>query len=156
MHFAGQRQRRSWRTPILIFPHLSQLERPLVQIDVRQFADTTVAAPGERIDHRSAPALEAALLPLVDQAIAAKGALVLDFSAVAYISSVGLRVLMIASKQARSAGVSLAIAAMQPIVAEIFQISRFDTLIACHTTVEQALAERPGQAAPALRRPARP
>ena len=52
-------------------PHTNR-KAPL-QIAVRQFADTTVVTPGERIDHRSAAALEAELLPLVHQAIAAKG-----------------------------------------------------------------------------------
>ena len=116
-----------------------------MQIAVRQFADTTVVAPGERIDHRSAPALEAALLPLVSQAIAAKGALVLDFSAVAYISSVGLRVLMIAAQQMRQAQAPLLVAGLQSVVAEIFSISRFDKVIPVCATLEEAL----GKASPA-------
>ena len=116
-----------------------------MQIAVRQFADTTVAAPGERIDHRSAAALEAALLPLVSQAIAAKGALVLDFSAVAYISSVGLRVLMIAAQQMQQARAPLLVAGLQSVVAEIFTISRFDKFIPVCATLEEAL----GKASPA-------
>ena len=66
--------------------------------------------------------------------------LVIDFSGVNYISSAGLRALMLASKQARSAGTRLAIAALQPVVLEIFQISRFDKLVPCHPTVDAALA----------------
>ena len=112
-----------------------------MQIAVRQFADTTVVTPGERIDHRSAAALEAALLPLVDQAIAAKGALVLDFSTVAYISSVGLRVLMIAAQQMRQAQAPLLVAGLQSVVAEIFTISRFDKVIPVCATLEEALAK---------------
>jgi anti-anti-sigma factor len=65
---------------------------------------------------------------------------VIDFSGVNYISSAGLRALMLASKQARSTGTGLAIAALQPVVLEIFQISRFDQLVPCHSTVEAALA----------------
>ncbi len=116
-----------------------------MQIAVRQFADTTVAAPAERIDHRSAAALEAALLPLVDQAIAAKGALVLDLSAVEYISSVGLRVLMIAAQQMRQAQAPLLLAGLQSVVAEIFSISRFDKVMPVCATLEAAL----GRASPA-------
>jgi anti-anti-sigma factor len=66
--------------------------------------------------------------------------LVIDFSGVNYISSAGLRALMLASKQARSAGTGLAIAALQPVVLEIFQISRFDKLVPCLPTVDAALA----------------
>ena len=122
-----------------------------MQIDVRQFADTTVAAPGERIDHRSAPALEAALLPLVHQAIAAKGAVVLDFSAVAYISSVGLRVLMIAAQQMRLGLAPLLVAGLQSVVAEIFTISRFDKVIPVCATLEEALAKTSPAALAAFR-----
>jgi len=115
-------------------------------IEWRRGSTTILAATG-RLDIETADAFRDALL----SRISADGdrRLVLDFSGVQYISSAGLRALMIASKQARAAGVILAIAAMQPIVAEIFQISRFDTLIACHATVEQALVERAGQAAKA-------
>ena len=66
--------------------------------------------------------------------------LVVDFSGVDYVSSAGLRALMLASKQARSAGSILVIAALQPVVLEIFQISRFDKVLVCHTTVDAALA----------------
>lgn len=66
--------------------------------------------------------------------------LVIDFSGVDYISSAGLRALMLGSKQARSTGTQLAVAALQPVVLEIFQISRFDKLLPCHPTVDAALA----------------
>ena len=115
-------------------------------IEWRRGSTSILAATG-RLDIETADAFRDALL----SRISADGdrRLVLDFSGVQYISSIGLRALMIAAKQSRAAGVTLAIAAMQPIVAEIFQISRFDTLIACHATVEQALADGPGQAAQA-------
>ena len=106
---------------------------------------TAILAVSGRLDIGTADAFRDALLARVS--LGANRKLVLDFSGVQYLSSAGLRVLMIASKQARAAGVTLAIAAMQPIVAEIFQISRFDTLLACHATVEQALAEIPNLAA---------
>ncbi len=70
--------------------------------------------------------------------------LVLDFTGLEYISSAGLRVLMIAAKQARARGIGLAIAGLQPVVAEIFQISRFDTLFPCFPNLDQALAEPAG------------
>ena len=66
--------------------------------------------------------------------------LVIDFSGVNYISSAALRALMLGSKQARDAGTRLAIAALQPVVLEIFQISRFDKLLPCYPTVDAALA----------------
>ena len=57
-------------------------------------------------------------------------ALVLDFAGVEYISSVGLRVLMIAAPSRCAAGSArIAVAGLQPVVAEIFAISRFDMVL---------------------------
>jgi len=111
-----------------------------LQIATRHVADAVIAAPVGRIDHRSAAEFEAALTPLVAAAAAAKGALVLDFSAVEYISSVGLRVLMIAAKKMREREASLLVTALQSVVAEIFAISRFDRILTVTATLDDALA----------------
>ena len=111
-----------------------------MQIDTRQFADATVAAPQGRIDHRSAAGFESALAPLVADAATRRGALVIDFAGVDYVSSVGLRVLMVASRQMRAAEATLAVAAPQSVVAEIFAISRFDKVLTVCSTLDDALA----------------
>jgi anti-sigma B factor antagonist/stage II sporulation protein AA (anti-sigma F factor antagonist) len=112
-----------------------------MHLSTQQFADTIVVAPAGRIDHRSAAELEAALTPLLADAAARQGPLVLDLSAVEYISSVGLRVLMIAARQMRAAQARLGVAALQSVVAEIFTISRFDKVLAVSPTLEAALAQ---------------
>ena len=106
----------------------------------RYFADTIVASPLGRIDHQSAAPFEAALAPLLVQADVSHSALVLDFSGVEYISSVGLRVLMIAAKQMRESKAQLLVAALQPVVAEIFAISRFYRILTVTETLADALA----------------
>jgi anti-anti-sigma factor len=122
-----------------------------VQLTTQQFADTMVVAPTGRIDHRSAAELEAALLPLVGRAAEARASLVLDFSGVEYISSVGLRVLMIAAKQMRAAQARLSVAALCSVVAEIFSISRFDKVLTVNGTLEDALAQSSDAALAAYR-----
>jgi anti-sigma B factor antagonist len=104
-----------------------------------QYADVAVAAPVGRIDHAGAAALEQALSPLLVKAGAAKNAVILDFSGVEYISSVGLRVLMIAAKQMKGHGARIVIAGPQPVVAEIFAISRFDRVLEIAPSVKKAL-----------------
>ena len=111
-----------------------------MQIETRQHADATVAAVTGRIDHQSAAQFEAELMPLLGQAGAGNGALVLDFSGVDYISSVGLRVLMIAARQMRESQAQLLVAALQVVVAEIFAISRFDRILTVTATLDDALA----------------
>jgi anti-anti-sigma factor len=124
-----------------------------LQIATRHVADTVVAAPAGRIDHQSAGEFEAALMPLVADAAARRGALVLDFSAVEYISSVGLRVLMVAARQMRERQAELVVAALGGVVAEIFAISRFDRILAVTATVDDALARRSAAAQAARRDP---
>ena len=111
-----------------------------LQIATRQVADAVIAMPVGRIDHRSAAEFEAALTPLVAAAVATKGALVLDFSGVEYISSVGLRVLMIAAKKMREREAPLLVTALQSVVAEIFAISRFDRILTVTATLDDAMA----------------
>jgi anti-anti-sigma factor len=65
--------------------------------------------------------------------------LIIDMSGVNYISSAGLRALMLGAKEARARDGKLAVAALQPVVLEIFQISRFDKLLACHSSVAAAI-----------------
>ena len=112
-----------------------------MQLTLRQVADVVVAMPSGRIDHAAAGLLEAQLLPVLEQATNKHGAMVLDFASVEYISSVGLRVLMIAAKSMRAQGRPIAIAALQPVVAEIFSISRFDKVLTVYPTVRSALAK---------------
>ncbi len=110
-----------------------------MQFSSRQFANVAVAAPVGRIDHAGAAAFEQSLSPLLAQAGAGKGGVVLDFGGVEYISSVGLRVLMIAAKQMKGHGARLILAAPQPVVAEILSISRFDRVLEMAPTVRKAL-----------------
>jgi anti-sigma B factor antagonist len=111
-----------------------------LQIATRHVADAVIAMPVGRIDHRSATDFEARLTPLVTAAVATKGALVLDLSGIEYISSVGLRVLMIAAKKMREREAPLLVTSLQSVVAEIFAISRFDRILTVTATLDDAMA----------------
>lgn len=116
-----------------------QNERQL-QIAYRQYADALVAVPAGRVDHLSAPGFESEVTRLLAQARSGSGVLVLDFSQVDYISSGGLRVLMVAAAQMRSQqGELVAVAGSQTVVAEIFAISRFNRVLTVSETLEDAL-----------------
>ena len=77
--------------------------------------------------------------PLLADSCRSQRALVLDFAGVDYISSVGLRVLLIAAKQMRAHGARIAVAGLQSVVAEIFAISRFDNVLDVYPTLRSAL-----------------
>jgi anti-sigma B factor antagonist len=67
-------------------------------------------------------------------------AVVVDLGRVDYISSVGLRVLMVAAKAMRARKAKIAVAALQPVVAEIFEISRFHHVVDVRRNVREAIA----------------
>ena len=106
----------------------------------RHVGDALVLAASGRIDHASAEGFKAVLQPHLEQCKAGANAIVLDFSAVDYISSVGLRVLMLAAKQVKSQGGAIGVAMLQPVVKEIFEISKFNLVIPCFADVRDALA----------------
>ena len=106
----------------------------------RKLADVVVATPSGAIDHPNAMKLQQSLAPFVDDETAGSAPLVLDFSGVEYISSMGLRVLMMASKAMRARNVAMGIAGLQPAVAEIFDIARFRLVVDVFPTVRDALA----------------
>ena len=59
---------------------------------------------------------------------------------------------MIAAREAKSRAGRIIVAAMQPVVAEIFQISRFDMVFELFPTVREALAAVSPDAAAAFDR----
>ena len=109
-----------------------------LHFESRRFGNVAVAIPAGRLDHAAAAAFESSLLPLANDPQCA--AVVLDLAGVEYISSVSLRVLMLAAKAARARKARIAAVALQPIVAEIFTISRFDSVYETFPSVADALA----------------
>ena len=110
-----------------------------MEFSSRRLADVVVAAPVGQIDHPNAQQLQNALAPIVAETAASKTALVLDFAGVEYISSMGLRVLMVAAKQLRAENARIAVAALQPVVEEIFDIARFKHVLEVFPSVRAAL-----------------
>ncbi len=110
-----------------------------MDIAARTLADVVIATPAGAIDHFHAQDLERALVPLIESD-APPRALVLDFRDVSYVSSMGLRVLMVAAKALRARNARIAVAALQPVVAEIFGIARFAHVLEIFPTVRDAVA----------------
>jgi anti-sigma B factor antagonist len=123
-----------------------------MKLDSRTYADTLVVAPAGRLDHDNCEAFRAGLQPLLDQALAKRQRIVVDLSGLEYVSSAGLRCFMLAAKEAGAKGGKIVLAALRPVVAEIFQISRFDLVFELHPSVREALAAVSADAAAAFDR----
>jgi anti-anti-sigma factor len=110
-----------------------------MELVAKRFADTAVLFPRGRIDQATAEQFKAALGPHLAACAAGRDRVVIDMTGVEYISSVGLRVLMLASKQAKAQGGPLAVCGLQPVVREIFEISRFNLVLRVFPTLREAL-----------------
>ena len=112
---------------------------PAMELSSARHGDAVVLSPRGRIDHASAEGFKTALAPHLARC-APGHPVVLDLGGVDYIASVGLRVLMLASRQARAQGGAILVAVLQPLVREIFEISKFTLVFPCFASVADALA----------------
>lgn len=119
-----------------------------MELSSREFADVTFVRAKGRIDHKTAKDFENALKPYLDACIAGDCQKILvDFGGVDFITSVGLRALMVAAKTCDKYGGEIVVAALQPVIQEIFKISRFDLVLKIYPTVESALEALSSEAA---------
>lgn len=93
-------------------------------MDLTEKRNGTVVVLGAsgRIDHQTADAFRQALEPYLENCSADGDRLAIDMSKVDYVSSVGLRALLLASKKAGAQKGKIAVAAMPPSVSEVFRI----------------------------------
>lgn len=97
-----------------------------MEINSQEIGAITVLSFSGKLDTLASPAAQSALT----EAIAASDAgVVVDMSDVAFVSSAGLRVMLIAAKGAKAQGKVFRLAAMREGVADVFKMTGFDRLI---------------------------
>jgi len=107
-----------------------------VQIHSAKEGNGTVVQLQGKVDATSAPSVEQALVGVIDQG---EKRLVIDCAGLDFISSAGLRSLLLAVKKMKAAGGGIALAALQPNVKEVFDISGFSALFTIHGSKVDAL-----------------
>jgi anti-sigma B factor antagonist len=90
----------------------------------------------DRIDLSNADPFRDSLLAALSSA---SKLMIVDLSRVEYISSAGLRSLMIALKAAKAEDKAFAVASLQPLTKEIFAISRLDLVFSLFDGVRDAI-----------------
>jgi len=120
-----------------------------MELAPRRFGRVTVLRPSGRIDHLTAEPFKTALLAHLEHAADGHG-VVLDLAGVDYMASAGLRALVLAARQVRAHGGRLAVAALQPVVREVFEITRFTLVLDTFASVREALATVDPDAVPAF------
>ena len=98
----------------------------------------TIVAPRHKLDTGSAPAAGQAFSELLEQGARR---IVVDLTDVEYVSSAGLRVLLVTAKQLRGMGGELRVCSLNDAVHEVFEISGFDRLLQVFASPADAIRE---------------
>lgn len=100
--------------------------------------DIAILRPRGRLDSATSPELERAVLERLE---AGCKRMVFDLADLDYVSSAGLRVILLAGKKLRATQGKLVLAGMRDVVREVFDMSGFLTLFAVTPDVEQAITK---------------
>lgn len=114
-----------------------------MKVTVETHARTAVVTAQGRLDFGAAAEFQRQLEQALASAAAAPAALIVDCAALDYVSSAGLRVLLMVAKTAQRSGIGFALCALQPAVREVFEVSGFSRIIAVHPDRAAALAHAP-------------
>jgi anti-anti-sigma factor len=99
-----------------------------------------ILRPSGRLDIATSAAFECDVQAAID---AGSPWLVLDFSDVLHVSSVGVRVVMMAAKRLRAAGGRVAVCGMQTPIADVIEVSGLNPILEIYADRASALAALP-------------
>ena len=108
-----------------------------MEIEERTEGSAVVVSLDGRLDGLSAPDLETRVSAIVERGDVR---MVLDCGKMSYVSSAGLRVLLVSARKCQQGGGKMVIAALQPEGRSVMEMSGFLSIIECHETSEAALA----------------
>lgn len=97
-----------------------------MELIVEKQNQTAIVAAGGRLDAGGAPELETRCKALI---LEGSIRLLLDLAKVEYVSSAGLRSLLVLAKAVKSAGGALALCGLVPAVRDVMTISGFDNIL---------------------------
>ncbi len=102
---------------------------------------TLIARTDGRIDGANAREFQVALEDAIDPS---DRTVILDMENLSYISSAGLRVILMTAKTLQKQNAKFAICSLSPAIREVFQISGFDRIIPIHSSQEEAISSFKG------------
>ena len=106
-------------------------------VATNKIGQVLVLSPAGRLDAETAPGLQDQILAHVE---AGDTAVLLELSALDYVSSAGLRAILLAAKKLQELEGRFALCDMSEQIAEIFQVSGFDAILDIHPDQATALA----------------
>ncbi|HUO79595.1 MAG TPA: STAS domain-containing protein [Steroidobacteraceae bacterium] len=103
----------------------------------------TLVVPEGRLDFGAAAGFQEELERALGAPGSAPAVLVVDCAALEYVSSAGLRALLLAARAAQRAGIRFGLCALRPAVREVLDLSGFSRIIAVHPDRQSALGRGP-------------
>ena len=109
-----------------------------MEITTRKEKNAVVVSVKGRMDAVSSAEFEKELAALMAEG---ETIFVIDFGELDYISSAGVRSILVAAKKLKAKEGHLALCALRELVEEVFRISGFSAIIPIYESVESALAQ---------------
>ena len=91
-----------------------------------------------RLDANTSAGFQEQLLQIIEDG---KSKIVLDCEKLDYISSAGLRVVLVAIKQVKQTEGRVVLCSLQDYIREVFEVAQFDAFLPIVPTLEEALKE---------------
>ncbi len=107
-----------------------------MNITTSEVEGVTIAEFEGNLDTNTAPGAEERLGELIGKGVTK---ILVDFTKLEYISSAGLRVLLVTTKRLGGTGGSMRICGLNETVEEVFEISGFSTIFSVFGTRDEAL-----------------
>jgi len=107
-----------------------------MELNGRKQDNSFIVEVNGRMDAVTAPAFEKSCQEWIQQG---ETRLLVDLKGLEYMSSAGLRSILIVGKKLKTAGGGLSFCSLTPNVAHVFSISNFASMFQVHDSLEQAL-----------------
>jgi anti-sigma B factor antagonist len=108
-----------------------------MELEEESRGGATIVSVSGRIDSGNAKQFEEALMSKLS---AVTSSVLLDLSRLQYISSAGLRVILLAAKQQQASKRNFALCSLTPMIKEVFEVSGFNRILGIYSSRDEALA----------------
>jgi anti-sigma B factor antagonist len=112
-----------------------------LKVRLETLGQATVVVPEGRLDFSAAADFQKEVERVLTGISPAPAALIIDGSALDYVSSAGLRVFLLAARAAQRAGIAFSVCALKPAVRDVFDLSGFNQVITLYADRQAALAQ---------------
>lgn len=109
-----------------------------LSVTSQDFADCKLVSVKGRVDHTNSDRFLAEL-GAVSESVSKNGGMVADLSGLEFITSAGLRALLLAQRTVNMSGGKLVVCGISGVVKEVFRISKFDALLSVSDATDEAV-----------------